>query len=79
VDDVVSTGHTMMETVRHLCDAGARAPVCVAVHALFAGNSYSALLRAGAKRVVTTNTIAHPSNSIDVSGHVAAAVAALRL
>jgi ribose-phosphate pyrophosphokinase len=79
VDDVVSTGHTMMETVRHLRDAGARAPVCVAVHALFAGNSYSALLRAGARRVITTNTIAHASNHIDVSGHVAAAVAALRL
>jgi len=67
----------MLETVRHLGDAGARAPVCVAVHALFAGDSYSALLRAGATRVVTTNTIAHESNAIDVSDHVTAAVAAL--
>jgi ribose-phosphate pyrophosphokinase len=77
VDDMVSTGHTMLETVRHLRDAGAPAPVCVAVHALFAGDSYPAVLRAGAKRVVTTNTIAHESNTIDVSDRVAAAVAAL--
>lgn len=76
VDDVVSTGRTMLETVRHLRDAGARDPVCVAVHALFAGDSYSALFRSGVTRVVTTNTIAHASNAIDVSGCVAAAVAA---
>ena len=77
VDDVVSTGHTMLETVRHLADAGARPPVCVAVHALFAGDSYSALLRAGVERVATTNTIAHESNAIDVADRVSAAVAAL--
>ena len=74
VDDVVSTGHTMLETVRHLGDAGARAPVCLAVHALFAGDAYSALVRAGVTRVVTTNTIAHESNAIDVSDRVTAAV-----
>ena len=79
VDDVVSTGHTMLETVRHLRDAGARSPVCVAVHALFAGDSYSALLRAGVERVVTTNTIAHASNAIDVADRVTAAVAALAI
>ncbi len=77
VDDVVSTGHTMLETVRRLRDVGAPAPVCVAVHARFVGDSYSALLRGGARRVVTTNTIAHESNAIDVSGAVVAAVAAL--
>jgi ribose-phosphate pyrophosphokinase len=77
VDDVVPTGHTMLETVRQLRDAGAPAPLCVAVHALFAGDSYPAVLRAGAKPVVTTNTIAHESNTIDVSDRVAAAVAAL--
>lgn len=74
VDDLVSTGHTMRETVRHLRDAGARAPVCIAVHALFAGDAYAALLGAGVERVVTTNTIAHDSNAIDVSDHLAAAV-----
>ena len=77
VDDVVSTGHTMLETVRHLRDAGARAPVCVAVHALFVGDAYPSLLRAGVERVVTTNTIAHESNAIDVSDRVTAAVTAL--
>lgn len=77
VDDVVSTGHTMLETVRHLRDVGARAPVCVAVHAIFAGDSYSSLLHAGVERVVTTNTIPHESNAIDVSARVAAAVASL--
>ena len=77
VDDVIATGHTMLETVRHLRYAGARPPVCVAVHALFAGDAYAALLAAGVARVVTTTTIAHESNAIDVSDAIAAAVSAL--
>jgi ribose-phosphate pyrophosphokinase len=77
VDDVISTGHTMGETIRHLRDAGMEPPVCVAVHAVFAGDAYAGLLAAGAERVVTTTTIAHESNAIDVSGLIAASVVAI--
>lgn len=77
VDDVISTGHTMRETIRHLRSAGLAPPVCVAVHAVFAGNAYAELLAAGADRVVTTTTIRHESNAIDVSEPIVAAVAAL--
>ncbi len=66
VDDIVSTAHTMIETVKHLMTAGASAPVCIGVHAIFAGSAYDDLLAAGAARIVTCNTVAHPSNAIDV-------------
>jgi len=77
VDDVISTGHTMRETIRHLRSAGLAPPVCVAVHAVFAGDAYAELLAAGAERVVTTMTIRHESNAIDVSEPIVAAAAAM--
>jgi len=66
VDDTISTGHTMIEAVRHLVEQGTPAPLCVAVHAVFANGAYAAVKNAGAGRIVTTNTIVHPTNGIDV-------------
>jgi ribose-phosphate pyrophosphokinase len=54
-----------------------RAPVCVAVHAVFAPCAYWNLLEAGAAQLATANTILHASNAIDVSGAVAAECRAL--
>lgn len=77
VDDIVSTARTMIETVGQLRRAGARAPVCVGVHAVFAGSAHDDLCAAGAARVVTCNTIPHPSNEIDVHELLAAAMTPL--
>lgn len=77
VDDIISTGQTMIETVKQLKRAGLPPAVCVAVHGIFAGNALEALIQAGAARVVTTNTIAHSSNGIDISALLAEGVRAL--
>jgi ribose-phosphate pyrophosphokinase len=77
VDDIISTGQTMIETAAQLRRNGLRAPVCVGVHAIFAGDAYAALQAAGVAGIVTCNTIAHPSNVIDVNGAICSAVAAL--
>ena len=74
VDDIVSTARTMIATVRHLLLAGMRPPVCIGVHAVFAGGAYGELVAAGAAGVVTCNTIRHDSNDIDVSGVLAEAI-----
>lgn len=74
VDDILSTGHTMAETVQHLLAAGTPAPWCVAVHGVFAEGADDLLKAAGAARIVTTNTIPHASNHMDVSELVAQAV-----
>ncbi len=71
VDDIVSTARTMIETVGHLRAAGVPPPVCVAVHGVFAEGAQEALRAAGAGRVVTTNTIAHATNAIDVTALLA--------
>ncbi len=77
VDDIVSTAGTMMTAIGLLRQAGLAPPICVAVHAVFAGDSYEALRRAGAARVVTANSIRHSSNDIDVMPLLAKEVAVL--
>ncbi|HSG29989.1 MAG TPA: ribose-phosphate pyrophosphokinase [Thermodesulfobacteriota bacterium] len=67
VDDIISTGRTMIETISHLKNTGMRPPVCVGVHAIFVGDANEDLINAGAERVVTCNTVVHQSNEIDVS------------
>lgn len=66
VDDIVSTARTMIATVHRLKAAGLRPPVCVGVHAVFAGDAERELRAAGVQALATTNTISHPSNAIDV-------------
>lgn len=65
VDDIVSSGRTMLAAARQLRAAGYSQPVCVAVHALFAQPVYDEL-RGDALRVVSCNTVPHPSNAIDL-------------
>lgn len=74
VDDIISTARTMMAAARHLEGHRLAAPVCVGVHAVFAGNAYSELAATGVARIATCNTIAHQSNAIDLSGPIADAV-----
>ena len=64
IDDIISTGNTMIETIGHLKKAGMKPPVCIGTHAVFAARAYEKLIKAGAEKVVTCNTIAHPSNAI---------------
>lgn len=67
IDDIISSARTMIETVRQWTGAGLPPPVCLAVHGVFALQAYEALKDAGAARIVTTNSIPHPSNDIDIS------------
>ena len=66
VDDIVSTGRTMIETIHQLSELGMRPAVCIGVHAVFAGTAYDDLLHAGVEAVVTCNSLAHQSNQIDL-------------
>lgn len=74
VDDIISTARTMIETVGHLKNEEMKLPVCIGVHAVFAGNAFEELKKAGVKEIITCNAIQHESNGIDVSGLLAAAL-----
>jgi ribose-phosphate pyrophosphokinase len=74
VDDVIASGVTMAAAVRALGEAGWPTPVCLAIHGLFADGAESLLRAAGAGTIVTSNSIAHSSNAIDLEPLLAEAV-----
>jgi len=67
VDDIISSGGTLLETLSHLKEQGTKPPICLGIHPIFAGNSYEEIKAAGVHKIVTCNTITHPSNQIDLS------------
>ena len=77
VDDIVSTGRTLIETISRLQRTGLAAPVCVAVHAVFSGSAAEDLLSAGAARIVSCDTVVHSSNAISVAPDLASAISDL--
>ena len=74
VDDIVSSARTMIETTVQLRRAALAAPLCVAVHAVFAQTAFEDLRAAGAADIVSCDTIVHPSNRIAMAPTIAAAL-----
>lgn len=74
IDDIVSSAHTMIAAVKRMQQLQMARPVCVGVHAVFAGTAYMELQSAGVERIVTCNCISHSSNTIDVMPAVAKAL-----
>ena len=70
VDDIISTGMTMLVPIKQLHSLNMKPPVCIGVHAVFSGNAYQDLLASGVEKIVTCNTINHPSNAIDISDDI---------
>lgn len=73
IDDIISTGRTMVEATKQVRASGAAPAICIGIHAVFADAVQHELLAAGAARVVTCNTISHASNAICVNAAVARA------
>lgn len=79
VDDIASTARTMVAAAARMHEAGLSPPWCIVVHPLFAGDAYAALCDARVAGVVSTNTISHHSNRIDMSSSIADALDMLLL
>jgi ribose-phosphate pyrophosphokinase len=72
VDDILSTGHTIAEAARVLGPCRPKRIVALAVHAVVTEEATRTLRAAGVGDVVTTNTIPHETNGIDVVPMLAA-------
>ncbi len=77
LDDIVSTAQTMIAAAGALNRDGWPPPICIAVHALFGPEDFARLEGAGVSRVVTCDTVPHPSNGIALAPAIADAVRAL--
>ena len=67
IDDVISSGQTVLCCIGELQKQGLKNIKCAAIHGIFADNSDKALLETGLSALVTTNTIVHNSNNIDIA------------
>ena len=74
LDDIASSGFTMTEVLKRLSSIGIRDSTCVIVHAVLAEGAEATLLAAGASRIVSTNTVPHSTNQIEVSDAIAEAI-----
>ena len=74
IDDIASSGRTLIAASSELRHQDFPAPICVVVHAIFAGDAF-AKTSAAAARIVSTDTLAHPSNAITVTSLLADALA----
>lgn len=74
VDDIASSGRTMIEAAGKLVHQGFPKPVCAVIHGIFAEDSYERLA-ALSSRIVSTDAVPHPSNGIGLAPLLAGALA----
>lgn len=63
IDDIASSGRTLVAAAQALGLRGFAPPVCVVVHAVF-GDDALERIRLVAERIVSTDSIPHPTNAI---------------
>jgi len=67
IDDIISSGRTLLRTLEHLKTAGIKPAVCIGTHGLFAANAWELIRKNHCKAVITSNSVPHPSNALDLS------------
>lgn len=79
IDDIISTGTSMLAVIQKFISSGFKNPICIGIHALFDDETYNNLLLSGAEKIVTCNTIPHFSNQIDITDIIVEEVKRLQL
>jgi ribose-phosphate pyrophosphokinase len=74
VDDVASTGRTLVAAARGVLGRGAASVDVAVTHALFVGDALAQLSAAGVRHVWSTDCVAHASNVVSVVPLLAAAL-----
>ena len=74
LDDIASSGHTLASAAGVLREAGWPPPLGIAVHALLDASGMDLLRRAGIARVLSCDTVPHPTNAIALAPWLAEGV-----
>jgi len=74
VDDIISTGGTMVETVKILRHYGAGKIIIMCSHPLLVGDSLARILDAGAEAVIGSDTVPSPVGFVSVAPVIAEAL-----
>lgn len=76
IDDIVSTGHTIIEAAKILRKLGAKNIYCIATHGIFVKDAVNKLKKARIE-IVSTNTIPNKVSKIDISGVISESLKSL--
>lgn len=74
MDDVASTGRTLVEATAAALAAGAASVDVAVTHALFVGDALQQLRAAGVRHVWSSDAVPHPTAVVPISGLIAGAV-----
>ncbi|WP_018692886.1 ribose-phosphate diphosphokinase [Algicola sagamiensis] len=74
LDDIVSSGMTMIEAIKQVKPRSQISPVCVSTHGIYAEDAKRRMMAAGAARVVCTNTLETEVADIDITSILHGAV-----
>jgi ribose-phosphate pyrophosphokinase len=66
IDDMISTGNTMIEAIKELKKKKPKAIYTVCVHALLVENAEKKMIKAGAKAIYSCNTVPSKTNKISL-------------
>lgn len=75
IDDIASSGRTLIAAAEHLRAEGFTPPHCAVVHAVFGGDAFEAVRKVAAE-IVSTDSIPHPSNRLSLAPLFANAIRA---
>ncbi len=67
IDDIISTGRTMIRTAEALVAEGLQQAICIGVHALFSKDAYKEMSKAPIAQILSCNTVPHSTNTIDIA------------
>lgn len=71
IDDILSTGKTVLETVKSIKEQKPKSIRVIAIHGLFTDKKVYAEIKRSVKEIITTNTIENKHSKIDVAQLVA--------
>lgn len=74
IDDIVSSGGTLIACGQALAAAGASSIQAIVVHALFPPSLMPTFSRAGIRSIRSTNSVQHPTNAISLDNLLAGAL-----
>lgn len=74
IDDIISTGGTMVETVKVLQNYGANRVIVMCAHPLLIGDSYAKILDAGAEVIIGSDTVPSPVGLVSAAPIIADAI-----
>ncbi len=74
LDDVASTGRTLISAARGALEAGSASVDVAVTHALFVGDALEAVMAAGVRRVWSSDAVPHATNAVSIVPLVATAL-----